>query len=86
MAAAQATWRQVVGEILSSIDPHQNWENSGILKQSETIFKKQIAQAYFTQVNEDEQTIAAEIDRLYKQVAPAAINEARRRQGAIQQD
>ncbi|KAA6404137.1 MAG: hypothetical protein EZS28_000340 [Streblomastix strix] len=39
--------------------------------------------AYYTQVNTDEEAFATEIDRLYNQVAPAAINEATRKQEAI---
>ncbi|KAA6372928.1 MAG: hypothetical protein EZS28_031544 [Streblomastix strix] len=86
MAAAQATQREVVREIIQIIDPQQNWANNDILKQGATVFKKQIAQTYFTQINTDEEGFATEIDRIYNYVAPAAINEARRRQGAMQQD
>ncbi|KAA6365353.1 MAG: hypothetical protein EZS28_039122 [Streblomastix strix] len=86
MAAAQATWREVVKEILQIIDLQQNWENNDIFKQGATVFKKQIAQTYFTQINTDELAFATEIDRIYNQIAPAAINETGRRQGVMQQD
>ncbi|KAA6313118.1 MAG: hypothetical protein EZS28_055808 [Streblomastix strix] len=86
MAATQATWREVLREILAAIDPQQNWSNNDILKQGATAFKKQVAQAYFSQVSTDEEAFSTEIDRLYNQFAPAAINEAKRRQGAMQQD
>ncbi|KAA6361350.1 MAG: hypothetical protein EZS28_043122 [Streblomastix strix] len=86
MAAAQATWREVLREILKTIDPQQNWSNNDILKQGATAFKKQIAQVYFTQVSTDEEAFATGVDQLYNQYAPAAINEAKRRQGVMQVD
>ncbi|KAA6376402.1 MAG: hypothetical protein EZS28_028071 [Streblomastix strix] len=86
MAAAQATRREVLREILSAIDSLQNWSNYQIVKQGAAAFKKQVALVYFSQVNTDEEAFSTEIDRLYNQFAPAAINKARRRQEAMQLD